>query len=195
MRKIASLLFFTLVFSLLFSAAAVDESAVASKLTRLHVIANSNSRADQELKLALRDELLCAAPSVFEDVCDRAELITRLTNEAESALMRLGSDYPVHVTLSRENYSTREYSSFSLPAGEYRSLRVIIGEGEGENWWCVLFPPLCFASCEEFIDTAEDAGLTNDEISLITADDGGYIVRFKLVELAEKLIRLLSANR
>lgn len=173
-------------------AAGVEENALAAKLVRLHVIANSDSDADQQLKLELRDALLAASPEIFERAKNSEELVHELENCARRELERLGSDSTVRVELGQENYDTRDYATFSLPAGEYCSLRVTLGEGAGQNWWCVLFPPLCFTTGQEFRDAADQAGLSEDEMSLITGGDGGFEIRFRIIELLEKLAGLLK---
>ena len=104
-----------------------------------------------------------------------------------------GFDYSARAALTWEAYPTREYDTFTLPAGRYLSLRVTLGEGEGQNWWCVVFPPLCMAATtEEFAGSAETAGLTEEEVSLITQESEGYVVRLKIIELVEEWISGLS---
>ena len=96
----------------------------------------------------------------------------------------------VRITLGSEYYPTREYESFSLPAGQYSSLRVIIGEGQGHNWWCVIFPPLC-AQAAGLSEQAVQA-LSDDDVRLVTESGGGYVVRFRLLELWDALVQRLS---
>lgn len=101
-----------------------------------------------------------------------------------------GYDYPVTVSLTDHWFPTKEYDDFALPAGTYRALRVVIGEGEGQNWWCVVFPPLCLGTvCESAEYTAAMSGLSDEEISLITGEDEGYIIKFKLLEWWNSLFR------
>ncbi len=188
MRKAILLLLTLLVIS---TAAAAEQAALSAKLTRLHVIAASDSAADQRQKLLVRDALLQEAPSLLADCPNGDALTRRFETAAQAAMASLGSDAAVSVSLGREEYGLRRYGSFALPAGSYRSLRVVLGPGEGQNWWCVLFPPLCFASTEEFYDTAEEAGLTEEELALITESGTGYVVRFRIVQLVEKLLQLL----
>lgn len=95
--------------------------------------------------------------------------------------------------MAKELFPTREYETFSLPAGTYTALRVTIGEGEGHNWWCVVFPSICMsASMDEFEEAAETAGLTEGEIKLITEESDGYVLKFKSIELLEKLKGMFS---
>ena len=170
---------------------------LAEKLIRLHVIANSDSGADQALKLQVRDavleraeEILSAAPDLAEAEAALRRALPELTALAEEVMEGEGFAYPAAGTLSWERYPTRVYDTFSLPAGEYLSLRLVLGEGRGQNWWCVMFPPLCnAATSEDFSQTAEAAGLTAEEIALLTEESGGAVVRFKLVEAVESLLQ------
>lgn len=169
--------------------AAGSQSALADKVVRLHVIANSNEAADQALKLRVRDAVLAEAGAALGGVTDRAAAeavlsahLPRLAEVGEDAVAEAGYDYPVAVSLTDHWFPTREYPGFSLPAGTYRALRVVIGEGAGENWWCVVFPPLCLGAVTEQADAEEAlAALTEEEVALITGAEG-YVLRFKLVE-------------
>jgi stage II sporulation protein R len=166
---------------------------ISSKLIRLHVVANSDSEEDQSLKLAVRDEILDYLSPKLKSVSDREEAVELVESEigsikkiAEDKIKSLGYDYAVKITLRTETFPTTQYSTFSLPAGEYLSLRVIIGDGAGHNWWCVVFPPVCTVT--EFDETlAKSAGLTDDEIALITYESDSYAVKFKVLELLSKL--------
>lgn len=175
-------------------------SALAGQVLRLHVVANSDTQADQELKLQVRDGVLAQAGTLLENVSSREAAEELLTAHLEE-LARTGADivggagyeYPVSVSLETCWFPTRVYDTFSLPAGNYRALRVVIGAGEGQNWWCVVFPPLCLGSVtEEVAATAAHAGLREDQVSLITGRDGGYVVKFKLMEWWDSLIQALG---
>jgi len=169
-----------------------EASALSEKIVRLHVIANSDSEADQELKLHVRDAVLELASVRLDGVSDResaqtiiGESLSDIEEAARNAVKAAGYDYDVDVEIGVEKYPTREYESISLPAGEYLSLRVIIGEGEGKNWWCVVFPPVCLTAA-----TKEDLAVmdfTESEISLMTGENTGYVIRFKLLELIGRL--------
>jgi len=170
--------------------AAGEQSALADKVVRLHVIANSDSDADQALKLQVRDAVLAAAGNCLDGAASREEAeavlsgrLQALADAGAAAVGAAGYDYPVTVCLEDCWFPTKEYEDFALPAGTYRALRVVIGEGAGHNWWCVVFPPLCLGAVSEPVeDAAAMAGLTDGEISLITGEDEGYLVKFKLVE-------------
>ena len=103
-----------------------------------------------------------------------------------------GYDYPVTAELKETAFPTKEYEGFTLPAGEYLALRIIIGEGEGHNWWCVLFPPLCTQETTDVSSAAMAAGLSEDDIRLITEENNGYVLKFKSIELWEKLRQAIS---
>lgn len=174
-----------------------QQQALAEKLIRLHVVADSDSEADQQIKLQVRDAVLAEAEVALRDAEDpKAALAAALPEIAEAAndcLRRLGSADRAAVTLGRELFPTREYETFALPAGVYTSLRVTIGSGEGRNWWCVVFPSLCLsASAEDLAEAAQAAGLTEGEIRLITEEDGGYQLKFQSMELLQRLFRWLE---
>ena len=152
------------------------QQELAAKMVRLHVIANSDSEADQAAKLRMRDQVLdILTPALAEckTQSEAAEVIRAHRQELEA----LG---PLSVTVSKEYYPTRDYETFSLPAGEYLSLQVRMGAAEGKNWWCVVFPPLC---TEALAEPAEEtfSVLTDNEAALITGEDG-YIFRFRVVD-------------
>ncbi len=150
---------------------------LAGGLVRLHVVAASDSPADQAAKLRLRDQVLALLSPALAD-CDGREDAARAIRCHIPELEALGD---VTVSLDTEYYPTRRYASFSLPAGEYLSLRVVMGAGQGHNWWCVVFPPLC---TEALAEPAEDVfePLPGDQEKLICQDGAGYIIRFRLVE-------------
>lgn len=166
---------------------------LAGKLIRLHVLANSDSQADQAVKLRVRDAVLKAAEAQLEDCAtveaaeaQLTELLPELEAMASSVLAENGFDYPVQAALTWEDYPTREYDTFTLPAGRYLSLRVRLGEGAGQNWWCVVFPPLCLGSVSETTEeTAALGGLSQEEVALMTGETEGYVVKFRAIELWE----------
>lgn len=169
------------------------EAEVYDTVLRLHVLANSDTEEDQALKLQVRDAVLEVTAPLLEGVTDRdgAETVIRvhmadIQAAAEAAVAQNGSDQAVTVMLDTEDYPTRNYESCAFPAGEYLSLRVCLGEAEGQNWWCVLFPPLCLSTATAK-DDAEDAfiqvGLTKEQYSIITeTEDTKYKIRFKILE-------------
>ena len=169
------------------------EAEIYNSTIRLHVLANSDSEDDQALKLKIRDAILkkmtaLEAKSKSEALKIIEENKENLIEIAEDVAKKEGYDYEIDIDIGNESYPTRYYDDFALPAGIYTSVRVIIGKGEGQNWWCVLFPPLCMSSALKF-DKEEtvDAGLTKDQYSIITGTSGKYRVKFKLFEMASQL--------
>ena len=161
------------------------QNRLADKIVRLHVLANSDAVEDQRLKLTVRDAVLQAAEGVGE-IDDT--LLYKLQEEAQRIVETEGYDYPVQVTREHCWFDTREYETFSLPAGYYDAVRVIIGEGAGRNWWCVIYPPLCTGVCEkDLADIGKEFSLSEEEISLI-CEEKGYIIRFRLADLWGKLL-------
>ncbi len=169
------------------------EEKIYDSVVRLHVIANSDSDEDQALKLKVRDAVLAYVSPKVIDSESREEAIEILKNEleyiksvAEDTLKSEGCERAVDVTLTIEDYPTRNYESMSFPSGQYVSLRVLIGEAEGKNWWCVLFPPLCLSAASERAENEEAfiaVGLTSDQYKIITeTDDMKYYLRFKILE-------------
>ena len=169
------------------------QSQLAERVVRLHVLANSDGQEDQALKLLVRDRVLARATELLTQAGNRAEAESLLRRElpelealAARELRANGCDYPVTAELTDTEFPTREYDGFTLPAGEYLALRVVIGEGAGRNWWCVVFPPLCPAASAEVPAAALAAGLTEDQVGLITEEDRGYVLKFKTVEWWEQ---------
>ena len=176
--------------------ASASESALADRVLRLHVIANSESDSDQARKLLVRDAVLAEAAQILEGVSDRRDAeaalaphLDELAQAGEAALARTGTPDSVTVTLADQWFPTKEYDGFSLPAGQYRALKVTIGEGKGRNWWCVVFPPLCLASVSErSVESAAEGVLSEDQVALITGQDGGYVLKFRLIEWWQELM-------
>ena len=165
------------------------DAAIYEDTVRLHILASSDSAADQELKYKIRDRLLTkygAMLSGSSDPTAAKERIGALTEEIEESvngwIKEYGYEYTSSVTLGTEWYDTRVYESFTLPRGYYTSLCVRLGEAEGQNWWCVMYPPLCLDIATEDAP-ADDAalGYTKEEYALIT--DDGYNVKLKILEV------------
>ncbi len=172
------------------------EEGIYENVIRLHVLANSDSKEDQALKLKVRDAVLDYTAPLLADVHDKEEAAKRLQDalpELErvcaAKIRALGYSADVSVQLGVECYPRRTYESVALPAGEYLSLRVSIGQAKGQNWWCVLFPPLCLsAATADTKATCLSAGLTEEQYRLITdTGETKYKLRFKILEVAEGL--------
>ncbi len=176
------------------------QQALADRVVRLHVLANSDSDADQALKLKVRDKIVAQATDILQQTHSRPEAEQALTAAlpelqtlAEQEIQAEGYTYPVTASLEQTEFPTREYDDFTLPAGEYLALRVVIGAGEGHNWWCVVFPPLCTAAETDLAQTAMAAGLSDDDVKLMTEDGSGYVLKFKSIELWESLKEHLAS--
>ena len=173
------------------------ENEIYEQVVRLHVLAHSDSEEDQALKLRVRDRVLSYSAQLLSEVTDREEAARLLKKdlngiclEAQECVREAGYDYGVEVILGQERYPTREYESCCFPSGEYLSLQVRIGEAAGQNWWCVLFPPLCLSAASEQSDEGAfiAAGLSGEQYKIITQTDGApYRVRFKLLEALESM--------
>lgn len=172
-----------------------EQKEVSDGVLRLHVLANSDRAEDQALKLKVRDAVLQEANALLPEsnsVAKAEEILgknlERLAAAGAAVVAREGYDYPVSAELKDTWFPTKEYEDFSLPAGEYRALRIVIGEGNGKNWWCVVFPPLCLASvAETAAQTAMEAGMTEQQVALLTGESEGYVVKFKALELWEQV--------
>ena len=169
------------------------QTQLSDKVVRLHVLANSDSEEDQALKLQVRDAVTERTAALLEEASGRREAETVLRQHlpelkrlAAEAIAAAGYGYSVEVELAETEFPTREYDGFSLPAGEYLALRVLIGEAAGRNWWCVGFPPLCTAAASDVAVTALAAGFSENEVNLITEEEG-YVLKFKTIELWQQL--------
>ena len=175
-----------------------DSGDLRENLLRLHVVGASNSQEDQAVKLQVRDAVLGSLEEGLRDMTDPQEAwdyVSRMLPQVEAAANRAlaaaGFSETVQVSLTEEAFPTREYDTFSLPAGVYKALRVVIGEGEGKNWWCVVFPQLCGAE-GEFVETASTAGLDPE---LAKSLEGEYELRFWVLEkLGELKNRIFSSS-
>ena len=163
------------------------QSAISSKLVRLHVIAVSDAQEEQALKLRVRDAVLEYLSPRLIGASDSSQAQTILRQELEGirqAAESAAEGRPVTVALSREHYPTKRYEGFTLPAGKYESLRVTLGEGKGHNWWCIVFPPVCLSASQG--NTVEQQ-LGEEDFRLISEGDG-YALRFRALELWGELI-------
>lgn len=174
--------------------ASARSQALSDALVRLHVIAVSDEAEEQEIKLRVRDSVLAYLEPRLEGADDASaarELISSELDGIKAAAETAAEGREVSVSLSREYYPTRDYGSFALPAGSYKSLRVVLGEGEGHNWWCVVFPPLCLSAAE-----AENAleTLGGDSAQLLSGEGEGVVFKFRLLELWGELMEYLGLD-
>lgn len=188
-----------LVFSLLISSVRFDAGCAELKenILRLHIIANSDSEADQALKLKIRDKILLSGCEKFteaENIDDAILLakgeISDFQRIAENVVRENGFDYQVRVNVQKKYFSTRVYDEFTLPAGEYEALCVEIGEAKGKNWWCVMYPALCVSSASS--DLGES--VSSNAKSIATGREK-YVIKFKTVEIFEEIKNFLKNNK
>lgn len=174
-----------------------DKQSLRDDLIRLHVVADSDSEEDQAVKLQVRDAVIDALQDKMDGRWDAAQAkeylqghLEELQTVANEKLRSLGSTDTALVTLGLEEFPVRVYDTFTLPSGVYESLRVTIGEGEGKNWWCVVFPSLCVsATSDGFSDTAAAAGFPESLTDTLT---GEYEIRFFLLDCLGKAENFLS---
>lgn len=165
--------------------AGARQTALSEKLIRLHVVAVSDDEEEQAIKLEVRDAVLDYLGPLLTDAGNAknaGEIIADNLSGIEEAALSRSRGRAVTATLGTESFPTRQYDTFSLPAGEYRSLRITLGEGEGRNWWCVVFPPLCTEAAGISCEQAQ-AVLSDDDGALITRETEGYALRFRVLEL------------
>ena len=200
MKRLEISVLLSIVFSVLLSICALNTecSEIRSSVLRLHVLANSDSSADQELKLKVRDRLLEVSQGIYlhaktknDAIEATSENLSLLREEAQQVIASNGYDYPVSVLLEDCYFNTRTYGDITLPAGKYQALRVVIGEGAGHNWWCVMFPPLCISAASDDEAALSDV-LSPEQMELVEGD--GYEIKFKCVELYEEFKQYMSEN-
>ncbi len=198
------LLIFTLIFGviglLIFGSSLIsDKETLQDGVLRLHVIANSDSEEDQQQKLLVRDSIVTYLQPKLEGFTDKKQVMAMLEQElpklkqlAQQTLEQVGSKLAVGVSLCREAFDTRDYETFSLPAGIYDALKIEIGEAEGKNWWCVVFPSLCLpAAGQSFVQTAAVSGIDRGLSNTLTGN-GVYEIRFFFLDCLGKLENYLK---
>lgn len=166
-------------------------SDISNEVFRLHIMANSDSEQDQNLKLLVRDRVLEYTQNLFENASSKEEAesliadnITAINNVAADVISQNGYDYGVKSQIVKMHFSTRYYDSYTLPSGTYDALRITIGSGSGHNWWCVMYPSICISSAEEGEKRARDV-LDSNEYDIIKNEK--YEYKFFVVELFENL--------
>mgnify|MGYP000252408562 CR=1 FL=1 len=189
---------FGLICSVILSFARFDARCdeLRNNVLRLHIIANSDSAADQKLKLDVRDEILESSLDIFNgctditSACDIAETQLRAISEkADAVIKQNGFDYSANATVGNSYFETREYDDFTLPAGTYKSLIVRLGEGKGKNWWCVIFPAVCLPAAAP---EAELSDSTTETGAMIAEHPKKYVAKFKAVEIYEDFKKFIS---
>lgn len=198
-------LFVLYTFICAFSYASTVSSDIADSVFRLHIIANSDSDEDQDLKLLVRDNILSYMKDISSDVISKEKVIS-LMNEhldefydiAINTIHDEGYDYDVNLKIGEFDFPTKTYGDISLPAGMYDALRVEIGKAEGHNWWCVMFPTLCFVdvssgSLDDDSKGVLESSLNDEEYKLVSSDNFGISFKFKILEFFDN-IRVSFAN-
>ena len=182
-------------------AALRTQERLADRMVRLHVLANSDTPEDQALKLRVRDAVLERADSLLEEAQDRQEAeellrrsLPELEELARGVIRAEGYSYSAAAELRQTEFPTKAYQGFSLPAGRYLALRVVIGRGGGQNWWCVVFPSLCTTAAEGPSETVLEETFSLEELRLITEEEPAYELRFRVVELWEALRQRLEGE-
>lgn len=202
MKKNVSTLFALFCFFILFALLGisakegVSSASICSDVLRLHVIANSDSKPDQDMKYKVRDGILAVTHELFSECMNVSEAVRiadvnkdLLKDAAKQVLEQNGSDREVSVLVGKENYPEKTYGSLTFPKGEYLSVRVIIGDGKGKNWWCVLFPPLCNVGVVEQDRVLSSYGINKEEVEKLKDKHNGGItlsgcrITFKIFDL------------
>lgn len=201
-NKYFFLLFFLFIFFLFFSIKSYSEAVslnLSSCVFRLHVIANSDSKEDQDLKLKVRDSLINYMNTIVTENMSKNDIINisqehldNFRQIAKKTIINNGYNYDVNIEIGNYYFPTKSYGDISFPCGKYDALRVKIGEAQGQNWWCVMFPPLCFIDVtsatipNESKDTLEQ-NLSDEDYHLISKSSNSSEIKFKMVEILNSI--------
>ena len=192
-------LLFLYTFLCAFSYVNAVSTDISSSVFRLHVIANSDSEEDQNLKYIVRDSILEYMNEISKNATSKKEIITIINEHKDEfyyiaikTIREQGYNYDVNINIGNFEFPTKNYGDISLPAGYYDALRIEIGESEGQNWWCVMFPPLCFVDVTSGIVDEESKelmqeNLTEEEYSIISDDSTEFKLKFKFIELLQNV--------
>lgn len=194
-------LIFTFLLTLTLTYANSVSRDIKNSVLRLHIVANSNSDADQNLKLKVRDRIIAESSYLFKDTNSPKEAteiasanLEKICAIAEDEIKKQGFSYTVNAKLGTFPFPTKTYGDITLPSGKYDALKIEIGESKGENWWCVMYPPLCFT--DGVLAASESAklklknSLTKEEYNLLTKEQSGSLpveIRFKIVEVFQNI--------
>ena len=170
---------------------------LCNDIFRLHILANSDSVQDQTLKLKVRDGILDYTAEIFRNCQSREQAVQtaekhldEIQSKCQAIIRENGFDYSVAVYTTKMSFDTRVYENFILPAGKYDALRIVIGSGQGHNWWCMIYPSLCLPCAKQ---NKPEASLDDAEIDVIS-HSGQYEVKFRLVEIFENISSLFEQN-
>lgn len=192
------ILFITFFIVTAYSYATNVSKGLAEDIFRLHIIANSDSEEDQTLKLKVRDAILEYMKTLTEDTSDKQAVIKLSKNHtedfkqiAEKIIQENGYDYSVNIEIGNFYFPTKYYGNISLPAGNYDALKIEIGDSKGQNWWCSLFPPLCFVSVSSGVIDEEGEeylkeNLSEEEFAIVSNTSDEVQFKFKIIEMINK---------
>lgn len=187
MKKITKAIATGLILSVIFSLMSFNArcETLSEDIFRLHILANSDSEADQELKLKVRDRILDYTKSLYKNCRSKLDTISvtqqtldKITAVAEDEIKKQGYSYSVKAKITNMYFNVREYGKYTVPSGYYDALRLTIGKGSGHNWWCVMYPSFCLGESAAI----EESGLSDSEKNLIS-DSEKYKIKFKVLEL------------
>ncbi|MEE1060572.1 MAG: stage II sporulation protein R [Ruminococcus sp.] len=171
---------------------------ISNEVFRIHILANSDSQADQNLKLKVRDEILAYSEELFNSANSKEEAekivqenLAEIIAVAQKKVYDEGYDYKVDAEITNMYFTTRYYEQFTMPSGMYDALRVTIGEGEGQNWWCVMYPSICLSASIESDEKAKES-FTDNQYDIVSS--GEYQYRFKVVEIFEKITSFFAED-
>lgn len=198
-RRFTVLLLCTAILLAVFFTVTADSrqySGIYSNTLRFHVLANSDTEEDQKLKLAVKDAVILRISEGMNQCKTKAEAEkfiienkAAIEDTAKAVVAAHGAEHTVNLTITREYYPRRTYGDVTLPAGEYSSVRILLGEAEGQNWWCVLFPQVCTDTATPAEERLSQAGFTSAQIRLLTGEEKPtYKIKFKLVELFSSFV-------
>lgn len=188
------LLFITFIIITINSYASTISNNLSENFFRLHIIANSNSNTDQDLKLKIRDNIIIYMKEITQNISTKQEAINICRNHLDNfkqialdTIKKEGFDYNVSLNIGEYNFPTKHYGNISLPAGSYDALKIEIGNAAGENWWCSLFPPLCFVDMSSgMIDDNSkkilNENLSEEDFAIITSSSEDIKFKFKIIE-------------
>lgn len=164
---------------------------ISQEVFRLHILANSDSKEDQDLKLKVRDEILNYTESLYENsnskevsIKETSKRLQDIANKAKQVIVNNGYDYEVTAKIADVYFDTRTYDNVTMPSGTYKALQIVIGKGEGHNWWCVMYPSLCVGASTNYNELKEN--MPENEYELLTEEKCTY--KFKIVEYYEKIM-------
>ena len=207
-KRIILLLLLLFIYTIIcaFSYVNAVSTNIQDSVFRLHVIANSDSLEDQNLKYIVRDKVLEYMNIIANDINSKDEVIALATKHideiqkvAENTIYENGYDYPVKLNIGNFAFPTKTYGDISFPAGFYDALKIEIGEAKGKNWWCVMFPPLCFVDVtsgivpEESKETIKQ-NLSNEEYKLLSENTAEINFKFKIIEMFQNIGIQLAQN-